>query len=132
MYCVHEAVKFDLFIRRVPQRLLNTYQKPDNHCSNKYCSCQFSGLQGVNCSDFSVLIFCHLSPCLMVVPYLRRLVTRVSPRRPRFDPRSFHVGYMVDRMGPGKSLLPQHNVLALLSFRRCCVILFHACTVSAV
>jgi hypothetical protein len=30
------------------------------------------------------------------VPYLRRLVAGFPPRRPRFEPRSGHVGFVVD------------------------------------
>jgi hypothetical protein len=36
------------------------------------------------------------------VPLLRRLVTGLSPRRPWFDPRSVHVGFVVDKVALGQ------------------------------
>jgi hypothetical protein len=32
------------------------------------------------------------------VPYLKRLVTAFPPRRTGFDPRSSHVGFVVDKL----------------------------------
>jgi hypothetical protein len=37
-------------------------------------------------------------PVTSAVPWLRRLVAGLSPRRPGFDPRSVHVGFVVDKM----------------------------------
>jgi hypothetical protein len=34
----------------------------------------------------------------MVVPWLRRLVVGLSPRRPGFNPGSVHVGFVVDKV----------------------------------
>jgi hypothetical protein len=36
--------------------------------------------------------------CTRVVPWLRRLVTGLSSRRPWFDPGSVHVGFLVDKV----------------------------------
>jgi hypothetical protein len=36
------------------------------------------------------------------VPYLRRLVAGFPPRLPRFDPRSGHVGFVVDKVALGQ------------------------------
>lgn len=35
-----------------------------------------------------------LRPALSVMPWLRQLVSGVSPHRPGFDPRPMHVGFM--------------------------------------
>jgi hypothetical protein len=37
-----------------------------------------------------------------VVPWLRRLVTGLSPRRPGFDPGSVHVGFVVNKVALGQ------------------------------
>jgi hypothetical protein len=34
----------------------------------------------------------------MAVPWLKRLVAGLSPRRPGFDPGSVHVGFVVDKL----------------------------------
>jgi hypothetical protein len=34
----------------------------------------------------------------MTVPWLRRLVSGLPPRRPGFDPGSVHVGFVVDKV----------------------------------
>jgi hypothetical protein len=36
--------------------------------------------------------------CVLAVPWLRRLVADVSPRRPGFYPGSVHVGFVVDKV----------------------------------
>jgi hypothetical protein len=38
----------------------------------------------------------------MSVPWLRRLVAGLSPRRPGSDPGSVHVGFLVDKMALGQ------------------------------
>jgi hypothetical protein len=38
----------------------------------------------------------------MAVPWLRRLIADFLPRRPGFDPRSGHVGFVVDRVIVGQ------------------------------
>jgi hypothetical protein len=37
-----------------------------------------------------------------IVPWLRRLVACLSPRRPGFDPGSVHVGFMVNKVVLGQ------------------------------
>jgi hypothetical protein len=45
----------------------------------------------------------HYQYCsCQAVPWLRRLVAGLSPRRPRFDPRSVHVGFVVGKMALGQ------------------------------
>jgi hypothetical protein len=44
------------------------------------------------------------------VTWLRRLVTGLSPCRPRFDPRSVHEGFMVDKVTLGKVFPPSTSV----------------------
>jgi hypothetical protein len=46
----------------------------------------------------------HLSDytTIMAVPWLRSLVTGLSPRRPRFATRSIHVGFVVDKVALGQ------------------------------
>jgi hypothetical protein len=39
---------------------------------------------------------------LLAVPWLRRLVAGLSPRRPRFDPRPVHLGFVVDKVALGQ------------------------------
>jgi hypothetical protein len=46
----------------------------------------------------------------MAVPWLRRLVAGLSPRRPGFDPGSVHVGFVVDKVALG------HVFLGVLRF----------------
>jgi hypothetical protein len=36
------------------------------------------------------------------MPWLTQLVTGLSPRRPGFDPRSVHVGFVVDKVALGQ------------------------------
>jgi hypothetical protein len=38
----------------------------------------------------------------MAVPWLRRLVAGLPPRRPGFDPGSVHVGFVVDKVALGQ------------------------------
>jgi hypothetical protein len=38
----------------------------------------------------------------VAVPWLRRLVTGLSPHRPGFDPGSVHVGFLVDKVALGQ------------------------------
>jgi hypothetical protein len=48
----------------------------------------------------------HLSPerhySSLALPYLRRLVAGFPPRRSRLDPRSSHVGFVVDKVALGQ------------------------------
>jgi hypothetical protein len=50
----------------------------------------------------------------MAVPWLRRLVAGLSPRRPRFEPGPVHVGFVVNNMAlgqvfpPSTSIFPSH------------------------
>jgi hypothetical protein len=43
-----------------------------------------------------------ISSVVMAVPWLRRLVVGLSPRRPGFDPGSVHVGFVVDKVALGQ------------------------------
>jgi hypothetical protein len=45
------------------------------------------------------------NPCDWAVPWVRRLVAGLSPRRPGFDPDSVHVGFVVDKIALGQVLL---------------------------
>jgi hypothetical protein len=45
---------------------------------------------------------------LQAVPWLRRLVADLSPRRPGFDPGSVHVGIVMDKVALGQVF---HRVL---------------------
>jgi hypothetical protein len=47
---------------------------------------------------------------LIAVPWLRRLVASLPPRRPGFFPRSFHVGFVVDKVALGQVFLPSTSV----------------------
>jgi hypothetical protein len=43
-----------------------------------------------------------LKQAFWAVPWLWRLVAGLSPRRPGFDPRSVHVGFVVDKVELGQ------------------------------
>jgi hypothetical protein len=43
--------------------------------------------------------------CISAVPWLRRLVTRLSQRRPGFATGSIHVGFVVDKVAMGQVFL---------------------------
>jgi hypothetical protein len=55
----------------------------------------------------------HTNTPYLAVPWLRRLVAGLSPRRPGFDPGSVHVGFMVDKVALGQVFPPS------VSFHRC-------------
>jgi hypothetical protein len=56
------------------------------------------------------------------VPWLRRLVACLSPRRPGFDPGSVHVGFMVDKVALGQVFPPEYFGFPLsISFDRCSI-----------
>jgi hypothetical protein len=42
------------------------------------------------------------------VPWLRRLVAGISPRRPGFDTGSVHVGFVVDKVALGLVFFPKY------------------------
>jgi hypothetical protein len=42
---------------------------------------------------------------MTAVPWLRRLVAGLSPRRPGLDPRSVHVRFVVDKVALGQVFL---------------------------
>jgi len=46
--------------------------------------------------------FLYLASLSVTLPLLRQLVTRLSPRRPRFNPRPTHVAYVVDSVALGQ------------------------------
>jgi hypothetical protein len=46
----------------------------------------------------SDVLFHNWNYAVIAVPYLRHLVTDFPPRRPRFEPRSGHVGFVVEKM----------------------------------
>jgi hypothetical protein len=48
----------------------------------------------------------------MAVPWRRRLVAGISPRRPGFDPRSVHVKFVVDQVALGKVFFSSTSVFS--------------------
>jgi hypothetical protein len=55
------------------------------------------------------------------VPWLRRLVVGLQPRRPGFDPGSVHVGFVMDKVTLGQ-VFPQYFGFPLsVSFQRCSI-----------
>jgi hypothetical protein len=46
----------------------------------------------------------------MAVPWLRRLVAGLPPRRPGFDPGSVRVGFLVDKVALGQVFPPSTSV----------------------
>ena len=44
-------------------------------------------------------------PLVRAVPWLRRLVAGLSPRRPGFDPGPVHVRFVVDKVALGQVFL---------------------------
>jgi hypothetical protein len=59
--------------------------------------------------------------CLvMAVPWLRRLVAGLSPRRSGVDPGSVYVGFVVDKVALGQVFFPEYFGFPLsVSFHRC-------------
>jgi hypothetical protein len=57
-----------------------------------------------------------------VVPWLRRLIVGLSPRKPRFDPGSVHVEFVVDKVALGQVFLrvlrffPANFILPVLHY----------------
>jgi hypothetical protein len=49
------------------------------------------------------------------VPWLRRSVVSLSPRRPGFDPGLFHVGFVVDKVELGK-VFPEYFGFSSVNF----------------
>jgi hypothetical protein len=57
----------------------------------------------------------------VVVPWLRRLVAGLSPRRSGFDPGSVHLGFLVDKVALGQ-VFPEYFGFPLsISFHRCSI-----------
>jgi hypothetical protein len=55
----------------------------------------------------------------LAVPWLRRLVAGLPPRRPVFDPESVHVGFLVEKVAMGQ-VFPEYFGFPLsISFHRC-------------
>jgi hypothetical protein len=53
--------------------------------------------------EIGLLTFLYLGKTVeRAVPWLRRLVTVLSRRRPGFDPESVHVGFVVDNVALGQ------------------------------
>jgi hypothetical protein len=60
-----------------------------------------------------------------VVPWLKRLVAGLSPRRPGFAPGSIHVGFVVDKVALGR-FSPSTSVSpANISFHHCSIFIYH-------
>jgi hypothetical protein len=49
---------------------------------------------------------------VVAVPWLRRLVAGLSPRRPGFNPGSVHMGFVVDKVALGQVFLPRTSVFS--------------------
>jgi hypothetical protein len=58
---------------------------------------------------------------LTAVPWLRRLVAGLPPRRPGFDPGSVHVGFVVDKVALGQVLPGYFGIPLSLSFHWCSI-----------
>jgi hypothetical protein len=56
--------------------------------------------------SFHSLVFRQVHSLFQAVPWLRRLVAGLSPRRPRFDPGPVHVGFVVDKVALGQVFPP--------------------------
>ena len=51
-----------------------------------------------------------LSKAFSTLPWLRRSVSGLSPRWPNFNPKSFHVRFVVDKAALGQFLSPSTSV----------------------
>jgi hypothetical protein len=73
---------------------------------------QVRGAQFPWCQVSRATRFCTLAPkiCGWAVPWLRRLVAGLSPRRFGFDPGSVHVGFVVDKVALGQVFSPCTSV----------------------
>jgi hypothetical protein len=58
----------------------------------------------------------------MAVPWLTRLVASLSLRRPGFDPRSDHVGFVVDKVTLRQVFFPEYFGFSLsVRLHRCSI-----------
>ena len=71
----------------------------------------------------NVHAICQVTPKFKAVPWLRRSVAGLSPRRPSFDPGSIHVGFLVDKVAL-EQVPPSPRVLRFslsVSIHRCSI-----------
>jgi hypothetical protein len=68
-------------------------------------------------SPYSLTATCN-KVILWAVPYLRRLVAGFPPRRPWFEPRSGHVGFVVDKVVLGQVFSQYFGFSCQFSFHR--------------
>jgi hypothetical protein len=71
-------------------------------------SCKYS-YENYHCFHVNILEIIMIR-AMMAVPWLRRLVTGIPPRRPGFDPGSVHVGFVVDKLALGQVFPPSTSV----------------------
>jgi hypothetical protein len=57
----------------------------------------------------------------MAVPWFRRFVAGLPPRRPGFDPGSVHVGFVVDKVALGQIFPLVLRFPLSISFHRCSI-----------
>jgi hypothetical protein len=79
------------------------------------CLCELESVKA--CEQMYVKLYCRLAGfkhCKLhvgwAVPYLRRLAASIPLRRPGFDPRSVHVGFVVDKLALGQVFPPSSSV----------------------
>jgi hypothetical protein len=70
---------------------------------------------GMLLASLSLSLSLSLFTQIVAVPWLRRLVAGLSPRRPGFDPGSVHVGFVVDKVALGH-VFPRVLRFSLVNF----------------
>ena len=88
-------------------KLLNTENQNVNHkcnCQPSYWVLLWGYENGIKCRILPFILK-ELSHCCsrvnyrcVAVPWLRRLVAGLSPQRPKFDPGSVYVGFVMDKV----------------------------------
>jgi hypothetical protein len=96
------------------RKLMYSKQSPLSHISLWWWSywaetCKASFIQQI---DYVT------NTCYKAVPYLRRLVSGFPPRRPGFEPRSGHVGFVVDKVELGQVFSEYFGLPCQFSFHR--------------
>ena len=75
----------------------------------------------LSCTPYPIIftyIKCNVTRCVtqMAVPWLRRSVAGLFPRRPGFDPRSVRVWFVLHKVALGQGLLPVFPFCRSVSF----------------
>jgi hypothetical protein len=68
--------------------------------------------------NMSLVLYRYANPLGRAMPWLKRLVAGFPPRKPGFDPRSGHVGFVVDKVALGQIFSEYFGFPCQSSFHR--------------